>query len=50
MPASKVRIDRTASVHTSAACLVHRAPDIMAAPPGVVLVSEMGPLKPHLFL
>jgi 2,4-diaminopentanoate dehydrogenase len=49
-PASKVRVDRTQSVNTSAACLVHRAPDILAAPPGVVLLSEMGPLKPHLFL
>jgi 2,4-diaminopentanoate dehydrogenase len=47
-PASKVRVDRTDSVHTSAACLVNRAPDVMAAPPGIQLVSQLGPLKPKM--
>jgi 4-hydroxy-tetrahydrodipicolinate reductase len=45
-PASKVRVDRTDAVHTSAACMVNRAPDVIAAPPGIQLVSQLGPLKP----
>ncbi len=46
MPASKVRVDRTHAVHTSAACLVNRVPDVIAAAPGVRLVSELGVLMP----
>jgi hypothetical protein len=45
-PASSVRVDRTQPVHTSAACLVNRIPDVMAAAPGIRLVSELGPLRP----
>lgn len=45
-PASKIRIDRTDSVHTSAACLVNRIPDVIAAPPGIRLVSQLGVLRP----
>lgn len=45
-PQSSVRVDRTQPVHTSAACLVNRVPDVMAAPPGIRLISEMGPLRP----
>jgi 2,4-diaminopentanoate dehydrogenase len=48
MPPSKVRVDRTHPVHTSAACLVNRVPDVMAAPPGIRLVSQLGPLMPRL--
>jgi 2,4-diaminopentanoate dehydrogenase len=48
MPASKIRIDRTNAVHTSAACMVNRVPDVIAAPPGVQLVSQLGVLKPKL--
>ena len=46
VPASKVRVDRTHSVHTSAACMVNRVPDVMGAPAGIRLVSQLGPLKP----
>jgi 2,4-diaminopentanoate dehydrogenase len=46
MPASKIRVDRTNAVHTSAACMVNRVPDVIAAPAGVRLVSELGVLKP----
>lgn len=46
MPASSVRVDRTHSVHTSSACMVNRIPDVIAAPPGIRLVSELGPLLP----
>jgi 4-hydroxy-tetrahydrodipicolinate reductase len=48
MPASKVRVDRTHAVHSSAACLVNRVPDVIAAPAGIRLVSELGPLMPRL--
>jgi 4-hydroxy-tetrahydrodipicolinate reductase len=48
MPASKVRVDRTHAVHTSAACLVNRVPDVIAAPAGIRLVSQLGPLMPKL--
>ena len=47
-PASKIRVDRTDSVHTSAACLVNRIPDVLAAPAGIRLLSQMGPLR-HKF-
>jgi 2,4-diaminopentanoate dehydrogenase len=46
VPASKVRVDRTHAVHTSAACMVNRVPDVMGAPAGIQLVSQLGPLKP----
>jgi 4-hydroxy-tetrahydrodipicolinate reductase len=48
MPASKIRVDRTNAVHTSAACMVNRVPDVIAAPPGIRLVSQLGPLMPRL--
>lgn len=47
-PASKVRVDRTDSVHTSAACLVNRVPDVIAAAPGIRVVSELGVLRSRL--
>ena len=47
-PASSVRVDRTDSVHTSSACLVNRIPDVIAAPAGIQLVSQLGPLRPRL--
>ena len=46
MPQSKVRVDRTHAVLTSAACLVNRAPDVIAAEPGIRVVSELGVLMP----
>jgi 4-hydroxy-tetrahydrodipicolinate reductase len=45
-PASKIRVDRADGVHSSAACMVNRIPDVIAAAPGVRLVSELGPLRP----
>ena len=44
IPATKVRVDRTHAVHTSAACLINRVPDVMAAAPGICLISELGVL------
>jgi len=46
-PATKVRVDRTDSVHSSAVCLVNRAPDVIAAAPGIRLVSELGVMRAH---
>jgi hypothetical protein len=47
-PPSKIRIDRADGVHTSAACMVNRILDVIAAPPGVRLISQLGPLRPSL--
>jgi hypothetical protein len=47
-PPSKIRVDRADGVHTSAACMVNRIPDVIAAPPGVRLISQLGPLRPAL--
>jgi len=47
-PASKIRVDRADGVHSSAACMVNRIPDVIAAAPGVRLLSELGPLRPPL--
>lgn len=44
-PATKIRVDRSEPVHSSAACMVNRIPDVIAAPPGVRLISELGPLR-----
>lgn len=46
MPHSRVRIERDDSAHATAASLFNRIPDIIAARPGIVEVSKMGPLKP----
>lgn len=45
-PATKVRVDRTDPTHSSAACLVNRVPDVIAAEPGVRPVSTLGVLIP----
>ena len=44
-PTSRVRIERDDSAHATAACLFNRIPDVIAAPPGIVLISQLGPLK-----
>jgi 4-hydroxy-tetrahydrodipicolinate reductase len=47
-PPSKIRVDRADGVHTSAACMVNRIPDVIAAPSGVRLISQLGPLRSSL--
>ena len=47
-PPSKIRVDRADGVHSSAACMVNRILDVIAAPPGVKLVSQLGPLRASL--
>ena len=44
-PKARVRVERDDSSHMSAACLFNRIPDVIAAPPGVQLISKLGPLK-----
>ena len=45
-PVTRVRVERDDSAHATAANLFNRVPDIIAAQPGVVLVSQMGPMRP----
>ncbi len=45
MPHTRVRVERDDSAHATAANLFNRIPDVIAAPPGIVLVSQLGPLK-----
>lgn len=47
-PPSKIRVDRADGVHTSAACMVNRIPDVISAPPGIRLISQLGPLRSSL--
>lgn len=49
-PPCKVRIDRRDSVHHSAAALFNRIPDVIAAPPGIQLVSQLGVMKPSALI
>jgi 4-hydroxy-tetrahydrodipicolinate reductase len=44
-PVSSIRTEREDSGHATAACLFNRIPDVVAARPGIVLLSEMGPMK-----
>jgi 4-hydroxy-tetrahydrodipicolinate reductase len=43
-PRTRVRVERDDSAHATAANLFNRIPQIIAAPPGIVLVSQLGPL------
>lgn len=45
LPRTRVRVERDHSALATAANLFNRIPDIIAARPGIVLVSELGPLK-----
>jgi hypothetical protein len=47
-PASKILVQRSDAVHSSAACMVNRIPDVIAAPAGIRLISQLGPLRPNL--
>jgi 4-hydroxy-tetrahydrodipicolinate reductase len=44
-PRTRTMVERLDSAHATAANLFNRIPDIIAAPPGIQLVSQMGPLK-----
>ena len=45
LPRTRVRTERDDSAHATASNLFNRILDVIAAPPGIVLVSQMGPLK-----
>ena len=44
-PVTRVRVERDDSAHATAANLFNRIPQVIAAPPGIVLVSQLGPLQ-----
>ena len=43
-PRNELRNNRKDSDHTTAGCMVNRIPNVIAAQPGIVLTSQMGPL------
>jgi 4-hydroxy-tetrahydrodipicolinate reductase len=45
LPRTRVRVEREDSAHATGANLFNRIPDVIAAKPGIVVVSQMGPLK-----
>jgi 4-hydroxy-tetrahydrodipicolinate reductase len=49
-PPCTISIDRRDSVHHTAAALFNRIPDVIAAPPGIQLVSQLGVMKPTALL
>jgi hypothetical protein len=44
-PQINIRVERNDSAHATAGCLFNRIPDVIKAPPGIALISQMGPLK-----
>ena len=44
-PRNRMRVERLDSAATTAGNLFNRIPDIIAAPPGIVPVTELGPLR-----
>lgn len=50
MPHSRLMVERRDSAHMTAASLFNRIPDIIAAPPGIVPVSRLGPMKSSALL
>lgn len=44
-PRTSVRVEREDSAHATASSLFNRIPDVIAAPPGIVTISQLGPLK-----
>jgi len=46
-PVTKIRVDRTDSLHSSSACMVNRIPDVLNAEPGIQVISRLGPIRPQ---
>jgi hypothetical protein len=44
-PPASLRLERRDSLHATAACVINRVRDVMAAPPGLVTVDRLGPMK-----
>lgn len=49
LPRTSVRTERLDSDYATAACLFNRIPDVLCAPPGIVPVSQLGPLRSSAF-
>ena len=45
MPSSKITVERGNSTHATASPLFNRIPDVIAAPPGIQLVYQLGPMR-----
>jgi 2,4-diaminopentanoate dehydrogenase len=45
LPRTRVRVEREDSDHATAASLINRIPQVIAAQPGIVLISKLGPLQ-----
>lgn len=50
MPRTRIRVERDDSAHATASCLFNRIPDVIAACPGIVPVSRLGPLRASVFM
>jgi 4-hydroxy-tetrahydrodipicolinate reductase len=46
LPSNRLVIERRDSITTSAASVLNRIPDVMAAEPGIQLLSQLGPMRP----
>ena len=46
VPRSIITVERKDTVLTTAACMLNRIPDVIAAPSGIQLISNLGPMKP----
>jgi 4-hydroxy-tetrahydrodipicolinate reductase len=44
-PRTRTMVERLDSAHATAANLFNRLPDIIAAPPGIQLITQLGPMK-----
>ncbi len=44
-PSARITVERDDSVHMSAASLFNRVRDVIAAPPGIQVISTLGPLR-----
>ena len=47
-PETVVTVDRTDSMHSSAACMVNRVPDVLVADPGIQVISQLGLMRPQV--
>ena len=45
MPSSKITVERRDSRHATASSMFNRIPDVIAAPPGIQLISRLGPMR-----
>ena len=46
LPSNRLVIERRDSIAASAASVLNRIPDVIAAEPGIALLSQLGPMRP----